>query len=441
MAKIITIKKGLDIPLEGKASEIITQDTATELYGITPDDYPGYTWKAVVKAGDKVKAGSPLLVAKEFPELRLSSPVAGEVMEIKRGERRKIEFVSVKSDKSDLCEEIPSDLTLLGKLRYTGVFALMRQRPFDIVPAAEVIPRDIFVTAFDSAPLASNMIPEDTLKYLESGLKALSTLTDGKVYLCTPYDSQIDSQVAEVYRFKGPHPAGNVGVQIANIKPVNKGELVWTLDINTAARIGKLQETDKIDHTTIVALTGPDINNPHLVSTKVGAKLSSLLDKELKEHCGKIRLISGNVLTGVRVSEKSGFLRFPYRQITAIDEGDEADEFMGWASMNPKKYSVKHTFPAFLRGLSKPFNFDARIKGGHRAMILSGEYDKVFPFDIYPEYLIKAILAKDIEKMEQRGIYEVAPEDFALPEFVDTSKLELQKIVRDGLDYLRKETM
>lgn len=222
---------------------------------------------------------------------------------------------------------------------------------------------------------------------------------------------------------------------------MNKGETIWTLDATTACRIGALTETGMIDYSTAVALTGPCMKNPHMVITTIGAKLSTLLYNQIKNDSGKIRLISGNVLTGYKVDLENGFLRYPYRQVTAIEEGDNADEFMGWASLSPKKYSVSRTFPAFLRGLSKPFNFDARIKGGHRAMIMSGEYDKVFPFDIYPEYLIKAIIAGNIEKMEERGIYEVAPEDFALPEFVDTSKLELQKIVREGLDYIRKETM
>ena len=238
-------------------------------------------------------------------------------------------------------------------------------------------------------------------------------------------------------QFEGPHPAGNVGTQIAEIAPVNKGEVVWTLDASTAARIGRLCEKGLPDYTTTVALTGPEVASPHLIRTMIGASISTLVDGELKRE-DDIRIISGNVLTGVKV-EKDGFLHFPYRQITVIEEGAHADEFMGWASLDPGKYSVKHTFPAFLRGLSKPFDFDARIKGGHRAMILSGEYDKVFPFDIYPEYLLKAIMAGDIDRMEKLGIYEVAPEDFALPEFVDTSKIELQKIVREGLDNLRKE--
>lgn len=441
MANLINIKKGLDIPLQGKASSEITADTITDLFAITPDDFPGYTWKTAVKAGDAVECGSPLLYAKECEDIVLSSPVSGIVEEIHRGERRKIEFISVKKQGEQTQIKIDKNTPVLSTLQRSGLFAMLRQRPYDILPDKDATPRDIFVTAFDTAPLAPTVIADSDAKYLESGLKALSSLTTGKVYLSVKAGSGITSQVAEVCEFNGPHPAGNVGTQIAAIKPVNKGETVWTLDAATACRIGKLIETGEIDYSATVALTGPCVKNPHLIETTIGAKLSSLLNNQISTESGKTRIISGNVLTGWRADLKEGFLRYPYRQITVIEEGDNADEFMGWASLSPKKYSVSRTFPAFLRGLSKPFNFDARIKGGHRAMIMSGEYDKVFPMDIYPEYLIKAILAKNIEKMEERGIYEVAPEDFALPEFVDTSKLELQKIVREGLDYLRKETM
>lgn len=444
MAKTINIKKGLDIHLKGTPSDTVIQDTTTDLFAIVPDDFPGYTWKTAVKPGEHVKIGSPLLQAKECADIKLVSPVEGEVMEINRGERRKIEFVSVKKSGEQNRETFATGNdreSIVTALQKSGLFALMRQRPFDILPMQGVAPRDIFVSAFDSAPLAAPMLSDKVRKDLVNGLKCLSLLTDGDVYLSVPYDSDFDTDAAVVYKVKGPHPAGNVGVQIANIAPVNKGETVWTLDAVTCARIGRFIETGKPDFSTDVALTGPDMKNPHIVSTYFGAKLSTLLKGEIMDKEENVRIISGNVLTGTRCSLENGFLRFPYRQITAIDEGDKADEFMGWASLSPSKYSVKHTFPAFLKGLSKPFNFDARIKGGHRAMIMSGEYDKVFPFDIYPEFLIKAILAKNIEKMEERGIYEVAPEDFALPEFVDTSKLELQKIVREGLDYLRKETM
>lgn len=443
MSKIIKIKKGLDIPLEGAASDRTTVDDRSVLFGITPDDFPGYTWKAAVKAGDMVAAGDALLYAKEDERLCLTSPVAGKVAEIHRGERRKIEYVSVekgeRQESRDFGKATDKNARMDALMR-SGIFAMMRQRPFDIVPFVGVTPRDIFVTAFDTAPLAPEMTGGEERRWLEAGLKALAAFTSGKVYLSVRVGSGITSSVAEVHEFEGPHPAGNVGTQIAAIKPVNKGETVWTLDAVTASRIGRLMETGKVDYSARVALTGPDMKDPHIVETTVGASLATLLDGQLDGQ-KTIRLISGNVLTGVRVQTANGFLRYPYRQVTAIDEGNDADEFMGWASLDPKKYSVKRTFPAFLRGLSKPFNFDARVKGGHRAMILSGEYDKVFPMDIYPEYLIKAIMAKDIERMEQLGIYEVAPEDFALPEFVDTSKIELQKVVRDGLDYLRKETL
>lgn len=443
MSKIIRIKKGLDIPLEGAASDRTTVDVRSVLFGITPDDFPGYIWKAAVKAGDMVAAGDALLYAKEDERLCLTSPVAGKVAEIHRGERRKIEYVSVekgeRQESRDFGKATDKNARMDALMR-SGLFAMMRQRPFDIVPFVGVTPRDIFVTAFDTAPLAPEMTGGEENRWLEAGLKALAAFTSGKVYLSVRAGSGITSSVAEVHEFEGPHPAGNVGTQIAAIKPVNKGETVWTLDAVTASRIGRLMETGKVDYSARVALTGPDMKDPHVVETTVGASLATLLDGQLDGQ-KTIRLISGNVLTGVRVQTANGFLRYPYRQITAIDEGNDADEFMGWASLDPKKYSVKRTFPAFLRGLSKPFNFDARVKGGHRAMILSGEYDKVFPMDIYPEYLIKAIMAKDIERMEQLGIYEVAPEDFALPEFVDTSKIELQKVVRDGLDYLRKETL
>lgn len=439
MPKLITIKKGLDIPLQGKAADKTIADGRTKLFAITPDDFPGYTWKVCVKSGDEVKCGSPLLYAKECEEIVLTSPVAGCVAEIHRGERRKIEYIAVERKGEQKQVEIDKSDSPITLLRKSGLFSMMRQRPYDIVPDFNAIPKDIFVTAFDTAPLAPELLDKGNATYLESGLKTLKSLTSGKVYLSVRAGSGITSSAAEVYEFQGPHPTGNVGTQIAAIKPVNKGETVWTLDAATVCRIGKLITDGIIDYGTSVAITGPCVKDPHYIKTVIGAKLSTLLEGELKDDSGKLRIISGNVLTGWRADIDNGFLRYPYRQITAIEEGDHADEFMGWASLSPKKYSVSHAFPAFLRGLSKPFNFDARIKGGHRAMIMSGEYDKVFPMDIYPEYLIKAIIARNIEKMEERGIYEVAPEDFALPEFVDTSKLELQKIVREGLDYLRNE--
>lgn len=441
--KKIKIKRGLDIPLGGGPSDKITENKSSRLFAIFPDDFPGPTWKTSLKAGDKIEAGDILFFDKVTPGICLVAPVGGIVKEINRGERRHINFLSIEAESADASVtrnvKFPSEAdaeNFKETLQRSGLWAMMRQRPYDIVPEHDKTPRDIFITAFDTAPLAGEIVTTEDYPWLEKGIEALSKLTSGKVYLDIRFKQGISSKIAEVTEFEGPHPSGNVGVQIAALKPINKGETVWTLDARTAVRIGKLAE-GLTDFDTLVAVGGPEVKDPHLVKTIVGASVEGILKGFIEDSKG-CRIISGNVLTGIKVGI-DGFLRYPYRQITVISEGDDADEFMGWASMNPDKYSVKRNFPAFLRGLSKPFDFDARIKGGKRAMILSGEYDKVFPFDIYPEYLLKAIMANDIDRMEKLGIYEVAPEDFALPEFVDTSKQELQKTVREGLDYLRKE--
>ncbi len=437
MAIEINIKKGLDIPMEGKAEGKPEPIKAT-LVGICPEDFPGYTWKCDVKLGDTVAKGSPLFHAKEAEAIKLVSPAAGTVEEIRRGERRKILAVTVRVGEEDSKNPIEAG-SLIEKLKQSGLWAMMRQRPFDVVPAENAEPRDIFVTAFDSSPLAGNVIPTHIGEYLEPGLEALKSLTKGTVYLAVRPGQGLRTKVAKVLDMIGPHPAGNAGVQIAAVAPINKGETVWTVDAGTVARLGMLIKKGYCDYRAEVAITGPAAMKPKKVLTEIGASLNEILKGELKEDTS-VRVISGNVLTGTKVNPETDFLRFPYRQITIIEEGDKADEFMGWASMSPKKFSIKRTFPAFLRGLEKPFNFDARIKGGHRAMILSGELDKVFPFDIYPEYLIKAMMAGDYDKMEKLGIYEVAPEDFALPEFVDTSKQELQKLTRESLEKLRKDS-
>lgn len=442
MAEIIHLRKGLDIPLSGRIGTGQAIELAAAEVAVVPDDFPGIAWKLAAKPGDLVKRGTALLRDKETGTVAIVSPAAGTVKEVRRGERRKIEAVVVEVSAQQIQEEFgkpanPEELKEL--LCRSGLWAMMRQRPYDVVPSPATAPRDIFITASDTAPLAAPLLSADLAPHLEAGIEALAQLTPGKVYLGTAFGSGITSSVAKVVEFQGKHPAGNVGVQIANIKPVNKGETVWALDARTVARIGKLLNTGELDCSTVVALTGEEMKNPHLVSTTIGVKLSDLLKGELAETEYHQRVISGNVLTGIAENVEKDYLRWPYRQVTAIPEGDDADEFMGWASISPRKYSVKRSFPAFLRGLSKPYSFDARLKGSRRAPILSGECEKVFPMDIYPEFLLKAIRAKDIDRMEQLGIYEVAPEDFALCEFVDTSKEPLQAEVREGLEYLRKE--
>lgn len=442
----IKVKKGLDLPLEGAVANLNeTATVTTATVAVIPDDFPGFIPKMDVREGDRVAAGQPLMHHKTAESVRLVSPAAGVVKAVVRGERRKIMSVVVEVEGTDaVAHTVPalSDAKACRSLLMeAGLWAMMRQRPYDIVPAAEAEIRDVFVTGFDSAPLAAAPAAAptpDTLKRLEAGVKLLAAITTGKVYVSRRNASALpDIAGAEMVDVAGPHPAGNAGTVIAAVKPVNKGETVVTLDLPTLERIGALCLTGKVPMTTTVAVTGSEVATPRLVSTLIGAEIAPLIAGNLKNTGANMRLISGNVLTGVAVSPE-GYLRYPYTQLTAIPEGNDVAEFMGWASLSPSKLSSSLSFPGKLFG-RKLFRPDARLLGGRRAMIMSGEYDKVMPLDILPEYLIKAILAKDIDRMEQLGIYEVAPEDFALAEYADTSKLELQKIVREGLDYLRKE--
>ncbi len=447
MADIVKIKRGLDIPLAGKVAFPHTKDTQTDLFGIVPDDYPGTPWRLLVAEGDEVLKGTPLMQSKTFEAVRLVSPVAGKVERVERGERRKILSISVRAAASpdNQNPDLPTPPTadadsadIIDMLCRTGLWALMHRRPYDVIPRPEVTPRDIFITAFDSAPLAPEILTPDDLAPLEAGIRLLARLTSGRVYLGVRFGSGISSPTATTVEFSGSHPAGNVGVQIAAIKPVNKGETVWTLDARTVARIGRYMTSGDIDAAARVALTGEMCLRPRMVDTRVGACLHQLLEGSIADSGRHVRIISGNVLTGTPVTPADDFLRYPFRQVTLIPEGDNEADFMGWASLSPRRFSIKRSFPAFLRRGAE-FSFDSRLKGGRRAMILSGEYDRVFPMDIYPEYLLRAILSGNIDRMEQLGIYEVAPEDFALPEFVDTSKMPLQQIVREGLERIRKE--
>lgn len=442
----IKIKKGLDLPIAGAVAnplDITARPTPT--VAIIPDDFIGLVPKMEVREGDTVKAGQPLFHDKRHEALKVVSPAAGTVKAVVRGERRKILRIEVEVT-GNQAVTLPTDRVLDNRdnakalLLESGLWAMMSQRPYAVVPDPDAEIRDIFVTGFDSSPLAivrTEFSDEEQLD-MAAAARLLGTLTAGKVYISLRKEQQLP-QIAgvETVVVEGPHPAGNAGTVIAALKPVNKGETVVCLSLDTMLRIGRTARTGIVPCDTVVALTGSELHTPRLVHTLIGAEISALLHGELKPDCRNLRIISGNVLTGVAVSP-DGYLRAPYTQITVIPEGDDVDEFMGWASVSPKKMSVSPSFPGRIFG-RKLFSPDARLLGGRRAMIMSGEYDKVTPLDIYPEYLVKSILARDIDRMEQLGIYEVAPEDFALAEYVDTSKLELQKIVREGLDYMRKE--
>lgn len=447
MSKILKLNRGLDLRLNGDVRpETAVETSPPKIAAIYPDDFPGFIPKPGVHEGDAVAAGAELMHDKINEEIRLVSPIDGRVKSIVRGERRKIirievEAAAVETPRPtfDLPKSASAD-DLKHALMQSGLWAMMRQRPYDVVPAPAATPVNIFVTAFDSAPLAPSLTAAVAGKQRElaAGVALLAKLTSGEVFVSTRNDADFECpSEAHHIIIEGPHPAGNAGVQADNIAPVNKGETIWTLDIVTLARIGELVLTGKVDWTTTVAVTGSDVETPKMITTTIGAAIEPLLRGNLKESGKHHRVITGNVLTGVK-TDTDGYIRFPYRQITVIPEGDDVDEFMGWASMSPKKMSVSRSFlSGLLRG--GKYSPDARLNGGRRAMIMSEQYDKVMPMDILPEYLVKAILARDIDQMERLGIYEVAPEDFALCEYVDPSKLELQKIVREGLDYLRKE--
>lgn len=444
MVKNVRLKKGLDIRIRGGAPAVLPQKFITPAsIALIPDDYTGITPKVDVKEGDKVKLGDPLFHDKKFPDIKVVSPVNGTVTAVVRGERRKLERIVVTPEGEFTAtfdfEQITDSTRAQQLLLDSGLWAWLRQRPYNTVPEPGVQPRDIFVTCFDSAPLAPDyeMLLKGHEAELVSAVKLLQMLTSGKVYLGVRPGSCLENlEGAETVTFEGPHPAGNPSVQICNVKPVNKGDIVWTLDALTLLRIGKLTANHLLDMTTAVALTGCEITEPHYVSTGVGCDMSTLVKGDINNDIIHHRIISGNVLTG-HATSLEGYLRFPYNQVTVIAEGDDYDEFMGWASLSPQKMSISRSFPGHFT--KKLFCPDARILGGRRAMIMSGLYEKMLPMDILPEFLVKAILAKDIDKMEQLGIYEVAPEDFALCEYVDPSKLELQKIVAEGLEYVRKE--
>ena len=436
----VRLKKGFDIRLLGEiADNAIVSASSPRTVAVIPDDFHGIIPRMEKKEGEHVACGEPLYHDKNHEAIKVVAPVSGTVKEVRRGVRRHIDAIIITPDGgSDIVAH-----NIMGEpqevLLQSGLWAMMRQRPYDVVPVPGVRPRDVFVTAFDSAPLAPDLdvVLGDKRKYIARGVEVLNSMTDGKVRIGVREGQGLDAPDAEVTAFAGPHPAGNVGVQAANTAPVNKGDVVWTMDIITLARIGELFTTGKVSHDTVVAITGEMIGQPHYVSTVMGTDLETVLKNELAD-ANQCRIISGNVLTGVKV-EADQWLRAPYRHITVIPENNKPDEFMGWASLCPSRFSIYRTFTTWLSGLSKPRSMDSRIKGGVRAIVRTGEYDAMLPMDIYGEFLIKAIISGDIDKMEQLGIYEIAPEDFALAEFADTSKLELQRIVREGLDKLRAE--
>lgn len=447
MANVIKLKKGLNLNLTGKAATSVSPQKASAVYGLVPESFVGVKPKVVVKVGDVVKAGDALFVDKLHPEVKFTSPVSGTVKDVVRGDRRKVLNIQVEADASVQYAQLgkldPSTATgeqVLSHLLESGLFAYFVQRPYAVTANPEVKPKAIFVSAFSDMPLAADF--EMALKGNEAdwqtGIDALSKL--GAVFVgAKPGASAAIMQAKNctVTVFDGPCPAGNVGVQINHLNPINKGEHVWTLGAEEVIWVGRLMNRGVADFTRTIAVAGGEIKSPCYQKVVVGQPIGDIVSGQLK-HAEDVRIIDGNPFVGTHVSE-SGFLSAHATEVCAIPEGSHADEAFGWIMPRLNDFSTSRSYFTWLQPKSKTYNLDARVKGGERHMIMSEEYDNVFPMDIYPEQLVKAIICGDIDRMEQLGIYEVAPEDFAVCEFEDSSKLELQRIVREGLDMLRKE--
>ncbi len=450
MSKNIPLRKGLDINLQGAAEAKLEKLSLAKQYALSPLDFEGVTPKLLVKVGDVVEAGSPLFYNKADERIIFTSPVSGTVSAINRGEKRKILSVVVDASSTQTYKEFSVLNTKSAKreeivetLLNSGLWSLLIARPYGIIADPNQVPKAIFVSTFDSAPLAPdyNFVLSAEQANIQKGVEVLGRLTEGKVHFGVRQgvDSPMEKiSGVEFNSFSGKHPVGNVGIQIHHINPINKGEVVWTVNIQDLAIIGRLFSSGKVDMTKIVAVSGSEVERPLYYQTISGAPISSLLKGGVKpqKEDEKVRVISGNVLTGTKVAE-DGFLTYYANQITVIPEGDTY-ELLGWIMPRFGKFSVSRSYFSWLCP-KKQYRLDANLNGGPRPFIMSDVYEKYLPMDILPVYLIKAILAGDIDKMENLGIYEVVEEDLALCEFVDPSKIDMQQILRDGINLMIKE--
>lgn len=447
MSEVIKIRKGLTINLAGEAEKTVTE-VNPKFCAIKPTDFVGVFPKLVVQEGDVVKAGTPLFFDKYHEKIHFSSPISGKVKEIRRGEKRILLEIVIESDGNDLAidfgKEDPNKLKredIIEKLLNSGLWPVIRQRPYSTVADPDAKPKSIFISAFDTSPLAPDydLIVHKNGEAFQAGIDALAKLTEGIVHLNISADAQpsgvfMNCKKVQINKFSGKHPAGNTGTQIAFLDPINKGDAIWYLRPQEVLHIGRFFLTGKIDATHMVALTGSEVNRPHYFKTKIGASVTDLIKDSLQSN--NVRYISGNPLTGKQI-DKVGYVGFYDSQVSVIPEGDHY-EFFGWALPGLKKFSFSHSFLSWLTPKAK-YKLDTNYNGSVRAYVMTGQFEKVFGWDIYPLQLIKAILIEDVDLMEKLGIYEVDEEDFALCEFIDTSKTEIQAIVRKGLDLMRKE--
>ena len=447
MSTNFIIKKGLDIKLLGEAEKTIV-DLNAEKFAIKPPDFIGCFPKVIVKEGDDVKAGTPLYFDKYRDNIIFTSPVSGKVEAIKRGPKRRLLEIIIDSDgKNEAIDFGSSKINslkkdeIVEKMLKSGVWPVLRQRPYSVIANPNETPKAIFVAAYDTSPLAPDfdLIVHGQGDEFQAGLDVLTKLTEGIVHLNVDANRTtskvfLNSKNVQINTFSGPHPSGNVSVHISKVDPINKGDIVWYLYPQDVLTIGKLFLEGKYDSSRVIALAGSEVKNPKYYKTFVGASITNMVADNTSK--GDNRFISGTVLTGEKI-EKDGFVGFYDSIVTVIPEGNH-HEFFGWLLPGFGKFSFSKTFPAWLTP-NKKYKVDTNLHGGVRAYVMTGKFEKVFPFDIYPLQLIKAVLVEDIDLMENLGIYEIDHEDFALCEVIDTSKTEIQSIIRKGLDMMRQE--
>ena len=446
MSKSIRIKRGLDIKLKGRAEKVV-ETVDVKQYALKPTDFVGVFPKMLVKVGDKVKAGSGVFFDKYRDRIKFTSPVSGTVTEILRGKKRKMLEIRIEADAENQFEDFgvvqPSSLTkeqISERLLASGTWSLIIQRPYGIIANPDDSPKAIYISAFDTAPLALDVdfAVEGKAVEFQAGIDALSKLTDGKIHLniyegITKSDVFIKAKNVEVNTFTGPHPAGTVGTQIAHIDPINKGDIVWTIDPQSVIIIGRLFTEGVYNPERVIALVGSEVIKPKYYKLRSGASIQPLLNNVSQ---GENRFISGNVLTGSKI-EKNDYLSYYDNMISVIPEGNKYS-FFGWLIPSLKKHSFYRTAFSWLTP-NKEYRLDTNLNGGERAFVITGAMEKVFPMDIYIIELMKAIMIEDIDKMENLGIYEIIEEDIALCEYISTSKINMQSLLRQGLDVIRKE--
>lgn len=446
MPKTIKITKGLDIKLKGAADKTLSV-IQPKSFAIKPADFIGVFPRLLVKEGDEVQAGTPIFIDKFRENIVFTSQHSGRVIEIKRGDKRVLQEIRIEADSAnkqiDFVPANPESQTreqLKEKLLKSGLWTLIRQRPYNVIANPDNTPKAIFISAFDSAPLAADydFVIKGKGEDFQTGLNVLKGLTDGKVYLNVGQDTKapefLNAKNVEITLFLGPHPAGNVGTQIHFIDPINKGEVIWIIKAQDVATIGFLFNKGVINPEIIVALTGSEVIKTGYFKTIRGGCIKKMVESNVSNN--ELRYISGNVLTGTKI-RPDNYLDYYDSTVTVIKEGNY-HEFLGWALPGFGKFSTSRSFPAFLTP-NKSYALDTNLHGGERAFVMTGKFEQVFPMDILPLQLIKAIIFEDIDLMENLGIYEVEPEDFALVEFIDTSKTNIQAMVRKGLEIMRKE--